>query len=344
MSVYEMPDFDDHERVVFVRDRETGLSSILAIHDTHLGPACGGTRFYPYASSVAALTDVLRLSRGMSYKSAMANLPLGGGKAVIIGDSAVAKSEKLLRAYGRAVESLQGRYITAMDVGMKHDDMAMIARETKYIAGYTQPGKTGGDSGPLTALGVFVGVEAAVRHKLKSDLKGVRVAVQGLGAVGFDLCRHLKNAGASLVVADVNQAAVTRAESELGAKAVSPGAILAQDVDVVSPCALGAVFNDASIAALKAKVIGGAANNQLAEDRHGVMLRDKGVLYSPDYVINGGGIIRVAGQLYEWPDSEIEARVRAIAKTLEEIFARSEKQSRPTNEIADAIARERIKR
>lgn len=344
MSVYEMPDFDDHERVVFVRDRETGLSSILAIHDTYLGPACGGTRFYAYANSTAALTDVLRLSRGMSYKSAMANLPLGGGKAVIIGDSAVAKSEKLLRAYGRAVESLQGRYITAMDVGMKHDDMAMIARETKHIAGYTQAGKTGGDSGPLTALGVFVGIEAAVRHKLKSDLKGVRVAVQGLGAVGFDLCRHLKNAGASLIVADVNQAVVTRAETELGAKAVSPDAILAQDVDVVSPCALGAVFNDASIAALKAKVICGAANNQLAEDRHGVMLRDKGVLYSPDYVINGGGIIRVAGQLYEWPDDEIETRVRAIAKTLDEIFVRSEKQSRPTNEIADAIARERIKR
>ncbi|NWH07355.1 MAG: Glu/Leu/Phe/Val dehydrogenase [Alphaproteobacteria bacterium] len=343
MSVFEMPDFDAHEEILFVRDEKAGLKAIIAVHNSNLGPACGGTRMVPYSNSSVALTDALRLSRGMTYKSAMARLPLGGGKAVIIADPATAKTEALLSAYGRAVEGLGGRYITAMDVGMTPADMPVIARTTKYVAGYTQAGKTGGDSGPLTALGVFEGLKAAVRHRLHTDdLKGVRVAVQGLGAVGYDLCRHLAKAGARLVVSDVASARVKLAEEEFDARAVAPTEILGAECDVVSPCALGATLNDASIATLRAKVIAGGANNQLAEDRHGVMLKEKGVLYAPDYVINGGGIIRVAGQIFAWSDSEIEARVLAIGQTLMEIFVRADREGLPPNVIADAIARERV--
>lgn len=343
MSVFSMPDFDNHEEVVFVRDAQTGLSSIIAIHNTNLGPACGGTRMWAYASDDAALKDALRLARGMTYKSAMAKLPLGGGKAVIIGDAKRDKTEQLLVAYGRAVEQLGGKYVTAMDVNMTPDDMRVIAKGTKHVAGYTQPGKAGGDSGPLTALGVFVGLKAAVEHRLKTNtLKGVRVGVQGLGSVGFDLCQQMHAEGAQLVVADLNAERVAKAVAAFGAKSVSPDEIVTADVDVMSPCALGGIVNDQTAGKIKAKVIAGGANNQLAEDRHGAELASRQILYAPDYVINGGGIIRVAGQIFTWSDADIETRVRGIAGTLREIFQRADAGKKPTNVIADEIARERV--
>jgi leucine dehydrogenase len=345
MNVFDSPDFDHHESVSFFDDRKTGLKAIIAVHSTALGPACGGTRMYAYPSADAALTDVLRLSRGMSYKNAIADLPLGGGKAVILGDPAKDKTEARLLAYARAVNELGGKYVTAMDVGIVPKDMPVIARGTKYIAGYDQPGKTGGDSGPLTVLGVFVGLKAAVKHRLGVDTtKGLRVAIQGLGKVGMGLAERLHAEGATLFVADVNADLVKRALDKFGAAAVATDAIVTSECDVLSPNALGAILNDASIPRLHAKVVAGGANNQLARDPHGALLKDRGILYAPDYVINGGGIIRVAGQIYSWNDAEIERRVLAIADTLKAIFQRADAEDRPTNVIADRMAEERIAR
>jgi len=343
MSVFDFPDFDHHEQVSFFDDKKTGLKAIVAVHSTALGPACGGTRMYPYATSDDALTDVLRLSRGMSYKNAIADVGLGGGKAVIIGDPSKDKSEAKLLAYARAVESLGGHYITAMDVGMGPKDMPVLARGTKYVAGYDIPGKTGGDSGPLTALGVFVGLKAAVKHKLGADTtKGLAVAIQGLGKVGMGLAKRLHEEGAKLIVADINADAVRRAVDAFGAREASPDTVVTVACDVFSPNALGAVVNDETVGEIKAKIVAGGANNQLARDVHGRMLMERGVLYAPDYVINGGGIIRVAGQIFGWDDAEIERRVLNIAPTLAMIFKRGDVERRPTNEIADRIAEERM--
>jgi leucine dehydrogenase len=300
---------------------------------------------YPYADADAALTDALRLSRGMSYKSAIADLPLGGGKAVILGDPNRDKSDAMFLAYADAINTLAGRYVTAMDVGMTPKDMPIIARGTKYIAGYDQPGKRGGNSGPATALGVFTGLKAAVKHQLGVDsTKGLTVAIQGLGKVGMDLARRLSAEGAKLIVADVNAAAVEEAVKKLGATPSTPEAIVTAPCDVLSPNALGAILNDQSIPHLKARVIAGAANNQLARDVHGAQLMERGILYAPDYVINGGGIICVAGQIYDWDDHEIERRVLKIGATLTTVFARALQQGEPTSAIADAMARERIAR
>ena len=343
MSVFDHPEFDAHEWVNFVRDVDAKLTAIIAVHSTALGPTCGGTRMYNYATHAAALTDVLRLSRAMSYKSSMAGLPLGGGKAVIIGDPARDKSEKLFAAYGRAVDRLGGVYITAMDMNTTPADMQIIARHTKHVAGYNQQGKSGGDSGPMTALGVFVGIKAAVKHKLKTDdLKGMRVAVQGLGTVGYRVTRHLHEAGARLIVSDLDPKKTAQAESEFGAKTVASDQILLADADVVSPCALGAVLNEQTIAGLKAKVVAGGANNQLANDNCGKLLAERGILFGPDYVVNAGGIICVAGQIFGWSDSEIERRTRAIAETIAEVFRRADAANEPTNVVADRMARERI--
>jgi leucine dehydrogenase len=300
---------------------------------------------YAYPSADAALTDVLRLSRGMSYKNAIADLPLGGGKAVILGDPGKDKSEARLLAYARAVNSLNGTYVTAMDVGIAPKDMPVIARGTKYIAGYDQPGKTGGDSGPLTALGVFVGLKAAVKHRLGVDsTKGLRVAIQGLGKVGMGLAERLHAEGAQLIVADPSPEKTGHAATKFGATVTGIDQIVTSECDVLSPNALGAILDDKSIPKLHAKVVAGGANNQLARDPHGQMLKDRGILYAPDYVINGGGIIRVAGQIYNWNDPEIERRVLAIADTLKAIFRRADAEGRPTNVIADAMAVERIAR
>ena len=343
MSVFEAPDFDHHEEVAFFDDPKSGLTCIIAIHSTALGPACGGTRMHAYESTDAALTDVLRLSRGMSYKNAMAALPLGGGKAVIIGDPRRDKTEAKFLAYARAVESLGGRYITAMDVGVVPADMPVIARVTKYVAGYDQPGKSGGDSGPPTALGVFVGLKAAVKHRLGVDsTKGLTVAIQGLGKVGMDLAARLHAEGAKLLVADVNTDAMKRVVDAFGARAHSVEDIARAECDVFSPNALGAVLNARSIPLLKTRVVAGAANNQLERDEDGAALKARGILYAPDYVINGGGIIRVAGQIFAWSDAEIDRRVRAIGETLSEIFDAADREGATTNAIADRIARERI--
>ena len=345
MNVFDSPDFDFHETVAFFDDKATGLKSIIAIHSTALGPACGGTRMYPYASADAALTDVLRLSRGMSYKNAIADLPLGGGKAVIIGDPAKDKSEARLLAYANAVNALGGRYVTAMDVGIRPADMPVIARGTKFITGYDQPGKTGGDSGPLTALGVFVGLKAAVKHRLGVDtVKGLTVAIQGLGKVGMGVAKRLYEEKAKLIVADVNEEFVRRAVEAFDARIASPDDVVIVECDVLSPNALGAILNEQTIPHLHARVVAGGANNQLARDEHGAMLAERGILYAPDYAINGGGIIRVAGQIYGWDDSEIERRTLAIADTLTAIFRRADAENRPTNVIADAMAEERMAR
>ena len=343
MNVFESPDFDAHETVAFFHDKKTDLKSIIAIHSTALGPACGGTRMYPYPSTDAALTDVLRLSRGMSYKNAIADLPLGGGKAVIIGDPAKDKSEARLLAYAEAINALGGRYVTAMDVGIKPADMPIIARGTKFIAGYDQPGKTGGDSGPLTALGVFVGLKAAVKHRLGVDtVKGLTVAIQGLGKVGMGVAKRLHEEEAKLIVADVNEEFVRRAADAFGARIASPDDVVTVECDVLSPNALGAILDERTIPALHAKVVAGGANNQLARDEHGAMLAERGILYAPDYAINGGGIIRVAGQICGWDDAEIERRTLAIADTLTAIFRRADAEKRPTNVIADTMAEKRM--
>ncbi len=343
MTLFDLPDFDNHESVTAFADPETGLKSIIAVHDTTLGPACGGTRMWPYADAAAALTDALRLSKGMSYKNAMAELPLGGGKAVIIGDARSHKSDALMRAHGRRVDRLNGTYVTAMDVGMDQHDMEVIATVTRHVSGYAQPGKTGGDPSPMTALGVFTGIKAAVAFALgTADLKGLRVAVQGVGNVGFEAARMLKEAGAVLTIADVNEENRKRAEERLGARVVATEMIHAEDVDVYAPCALGAVLNDTTIPQVKAKIVAGGANNQLQRPHHGYRVLDRGILYAPDYVINGGGIIRVCGQIYGWSDDQIRAKTERIGATLTEVFTRAKTEGKPTHEIADAIARSRI--
>ena len=344
MSVFEAPDFDHHEAVAFFDDKASGLRAIIAIHSTALGPACGGTRMFRYASSDAALTDALRLSRGMSYKNAIADLPLGGGKAVIIGDPAHDKTQARLLAYADAVNGFAGRYITAMDVGITPADMPIIRSGTSYIAGFDEPGKRGGDSGPSTALGVFVGLKAAVKHRLGVDsTKGLTVAIQGLGKVGMGVAKRLHAEGAKLVVADVSSEAVRVACDTLDAKAVPTDAIAAVECDVFSPNALGAILDSDSIPRLHARVVAGGANNQLARNEHGEALKARNILYAPDYVINGGGIIRVAGQIFDWSDGEIERRVLGIGATLAEIFRRADAEGTPTNAVADRLAEERMR-
>ena len=345
MEIFDMREFDGHELVVFGNDARTGLRAIIAIHSTTLGPAAGGCRMRPYATTAEAVADVLRLSRGMSYKNAMAGLALGGGKAVIMGDSRKAKTAELFEAFGRLVDSLGGRYVTAEDVGTTITDMSNVARATRYVAGLgTAPGRAGGDPGPKTALGVHLGIKAAVKFRLgRSDLKGVKVAIQGLGGVGQHLCGLLAAEGAELFVADVQAAAVQRAQEQFKAHPVAVEEVLALDVDVLSPCALGAVLNSKSIPGLRARIVAGAANNQLAQDGDGAALQAAGVLYAPDYIINAGGIISVSRE-YQGGASEAQviADIQAIPARLTEIFERARRENRPTNQVADQMARERL--
>lgn len=342
MSLFEHNEFDQHEQIVFCHDKETGLKAIIAIHDTTLGPSLGGTRMWNYSSSAEALTDVLRLSRGMTYKSALAGLPLGGGKAVIIGDAKTDKTPELLRAYGRFVNSLSGRYITAEDVNIRTSDIAHIAEETSYVAGTAEKA---GDPSPHTALGTYLGLKAAAKHKFGTDnLNGLKIAVQGLGAVGYDFAKHCRAEGAQLFVTDINEEACQRAATELNATVVGLDEIYGLDVDVYSPCALGATINDGTIAQLKAQVIAGSANNQLATPAHDKLVMDKGILYAPDYVINAGGVIHVCSEATNMSLAETEQRVRSIYNTLDQIFTRSAAEQRPTGEIADELAREIIEK
>ena len=347
MELFAMRDFDDHELVAFGTDPASGLRAIIAVHSTARGPAAGGCRMWPYAATSDAVTDALRLSRGMSYKNALAGLPLGGGKAVIVADPRVAKSPELFEAYGKFVDSLGGRYITAEDVGTTMADMDHVARVTKYVSGLGRSaGEAGGDPGPKTALGVFLGLKAAVKFRLgRADLEGLSVAVQGLGGVGYHLCRLLAAEGVRLRVADVRSAAAERVRDELDATVVRPESILAEAVDVFAPCALGAILNAHSIPQLRASIVAGAANNQLGDDKDGSALALAGVLYAPDYVINAGGIISVAREYFGGStDAQVTTEIHGIPARLTEIFERARREQRPTNVIADQMARASIGR
>ena len=344
MSFFNLVDFDDHEQVVFCSDDESGLKANIAIQNTNLGPAAGGCRFWDYTKDEDAITDVLRLSKGMTYKNAMAGLKLGGGKAVIIGNPKKLKSEALFKALGRAIDNLGGRYYTAEDVNITTTDMAIVNQSTNFVSGLE--GKSG-NPGPFTALGTFLGIKAAVKHKLNRDtLEGLSVAVQGLGSVGYSLCEKLHNAGVTLIVTGINQDILRKAEREFGAKTVSLEDIYKQNVDIFSPCALGASINDHTISQLKAVIVAGCANNQLEEIRHDKALFDQGILYAPDYVINAGGIINVALEIYPEPYNADHATslVNNIYHTLLSVFENSTKENRPTGEVADEMARKIIGR
>lgn len=349
MAVFSLSDFADHEQVVFVSDDKSGLKAIIAVHNSNLGPALGGCRMWPYASEEEAIRDVLRLSRGMTYKSAMANLKLGGGKSVIIGNPRTQKTPELLAAFARALEQLNGRYIAAEDSGTSVADMKTMTQFTRHVAGiHDKPSDAGtrsGDPSPATAYGTFIGIKAAVKERLGRDsLEGLRVAVQGVGNVGFDLARQLKAAGAQLWVTDIHREPLLQAGKELGATVVAPEEVFGLDVDVFAPCALGAILNDATIPQLKASIVAGAANNQLAEPRHGVELMKRGILYAPDYVINAGGIIDVYHERIGFDRAALIKHIEGIEDNLMEIFERARKEERPTGEVADAIAEERFKR
>ncbi|WP_287368654.1 Glu/Leu/Phe/Val dehydrogenase dimerization domain-containing protein [Thauera sp.] len=349
MAVFSLSDFADHEQVVFVSDDKSGLKAIIAVHNSNLGPALGGCRMWPYASEEEAIRDVLRLSRGMTYKSAMANLKLGGGKSVIIGNPRTQKTPELLAAFARALEQLNGRYIAAEDSGTSVADMKYMTQFTRHVAGIhdkpSDQGTRSGDPSPATAYGTFIGIKAAVKERLGRDsLEGLRVAVQGVGNVGFDLARQLKAAGAQLWVTDIHREPLLQAGKELGATVVAPEEIFGLDVDVFAPCALGAVLSDATIPQLKASIVAGAANNQLAEPRHGVELMKRGILYAPDYVINAGGIIDVYHERIGFDRAALIKHIEGIEDNLMEIFERARKEERPTGEVADAIAEERFRR
>lgn len=347
MSVFSNKDFDGHEQVVFCHDCDTGLKAIIAIHNRNRGPSLGGCRMYPYANDADAVRDVLRLSRGMTYKSAIAGLSLGGGKSVIIGNPFKDKSEALMRAMGRFIDSLGGRYIGAEDSGSCVEDIQWMAKETKHVAGFrerrTSAGPRSGDPSPSTAYGTFVGIRSAVRHALDTtSLDGVKVAIQGLGNVGVHLAERLHNAGAKLWVSDPVEARVREAQQRFGAMAVALDDIYAQQVDVFAPCALGAVINDRTIPQLKARIVAGSANNQLDEARHAQELQRRGILYAPDYVVNAGGIIDVYFELQGDDEVAEMTKIEEIGATLDEIFAEADATGKTTAEIADRIAERRF--
>ena len=342
MPVFDHREFDQHESLHFVQDPETGLKAIIAIHSTALGPAAGGCRRWQYATDDDAVTDALRLSRGMTYKNAVAGLKYGGGKSVILASDSAPKSPQLFRAFGRAVDQLGGLYITAEDVGCSVEDMRHVNEVTNYGSGLPQSGSdAGGDPSPVTALGVLLGIEAAVKFRLGADsLEGVRVAVQGVGHVGIHLCRLLHEAGAELTVADVNRDNLRLAREQLPVTVVPPAEILFADVDVLAPCALGNVLSSVTIPKIKAKVIAGAANNQLSTEEDGARLAERDILFAPDYVINAGGIITVSRE-YDGGSSEEEVRdeVAHIPERLDMIFKEAKQTQQPTNMIADELAR-----
>lgn len=348
MSVFAHPDFDQHEQVVFCHDQASGLKAIIAIHNTRLGPALGGCRMFPYATEADALRDVLRLSRGMTLKSSLAGLPLGGGKSVIIGDPHTGKSQALLQAMGDFVETLGGRYITAADLGTGDAEMQAFAQRTKHVVG-AAPRTTldgsiaSGDPSPSTALGVFVGLQEAVRQRLgHGDLAGLKVAVQGVGHVGLGLARRLKAAGAELWVCDIFDANVQRVMDELDVHVVRPQDIYGLDVDVFAPCAMGGILNEQTLEVLRAPVIAGAANNQLATPAIGEALRQRNQLWAPDYALNAGGIIDVYYQRSGGSAVQIDSHVRSIGDTLREIFSRARASGESTSVIADRLAIERL--
>jgi len=343
MTPFDLVDFDAHEAVHFFSDTGTGLEAIIAIHSTALGAAVGGCRYWAYESRGAALIDVLRLSRGMSYKNAMAGLPFGGGKAVVLKPPAP-RSESLFEALGRAIDSLGGSYITAEDVGTGVADMQAVARSTRFVSGLTSAKDVaGGNPSPKTAYGVFISLQEGWRYLTGADLAGARVAVQGLGAVGFDLCQRLYQAGAQLFVSDLDADRIQRAQQEFAAVVVSAEDILSADVDILAPCALGAILNVGTIPRISARLIAGGANNQLATVEDGERLRHAGILYAPDYIVNAGGIICAASEyLGEGSEGEVMARIEQIPITLRTIFEQAAADALATNVVADRMAQERL--
>jgi leucine dehydrogenase len=329
-----------HEQVLLSHDPSCRYLGIIAIHDTTLGPALGGTRFWQYASTEDAITDALRLARGMTYKSAVAGINLGGGKAVIIGDNKRTDREALFRAHGRFIETLGGRYITAEDIGTSPADMEYIKLETDHVAGLLG---LSGDPSPVTAYGVYVGMKAAARVRWGGDsLKGKTVAVQGAGKVAYHLMQYLQAEDARIIMTDIDAEKVRRAEQEFGARSVPPESIYDQQADIFSPNALGATVNDETLARLKVEIIAGGANNQLAENRHGDELEKRGILYAPDYVINGGGVINVYGELNRWPVERAKQKAGEIYETLLRIFDIAKQERIPTYRAADRLAEQRI--
>ena len=342
-----LPDFDAHEDVRVFEDPATGLKAIIAVHSTHLGPAAGGARFWHYANDEDALTDALRLSRGMSYKNAMAGLPLGGGKSVILAPADRRKSPELLHAFGEAVDSLGGRYVTAEDVGMSVADMIEVNRTTKFVAGLpNESGDVGGDPGPHTSLGVFLGIKAAVKRALgKDSLEGLHVALQGAGSVATGVALHACAEGAKLSVADVDTAKAQKLADAVGGTVIAPEDILSVDADVLSPNALGAILTAESIDALRVPIVAGGANNQLATPEDGQRLHQRGILYAPDYVINAGGIINVCTEyLGDGDASLVRRRIQGIPVRLEEIWSESAASGRDPAAVADAMAQRLIGR
>lgn len=342
MSVFSSPSFDHHELVSFTEDPASGLKAIIAVHNSNLGPAVGGCRMYPYSTDDDAVEDVLRLSRGMTYKSALAGLPMGGGKAVIIGDHRTQKTPELLRAMGDFIEKLGGKYVTAEDSGTTVKDMKVIGERTRFVSGVVDNHSYGGDPSPFTAYGIFCGIQAAIKHKLgKDSVRKVRIAIQGAGAVGRHLSELLMKDGAIVYVADLNQDNLDAAMA-LGAEAVPVEDIIGLDVDVFAPCAMGAILNNDSIAKLKASIVAGGANNQLARNQHGETLRQAGILYAPDFVINAGGIIEIHYQR-TGESANSKAHISKIGDTLMDIFRLSDEQKVSTVAIAEQLAESKFR-
>ncbi len=336
------PAFDNHERVSLIQDSDSGLTALIAIHNTNLGPAVGGCRMYPYSDLREALHDVLRLSRGMTYKSALAGLPMGGGKAVIIGDPSIDKSTGLLERMGEFIDAHGGEYVSAEDSGMCVADLQIMANKTRHVLGISKDQEYGGDPSPLTALGIFIGIEAAVKFKLsRTSLHGVRIAVQGAGSVGRYLIKQLVAAGAVVSTCDINAKNLELA-AKLGASIVAPEDIYTTPADVFCPCAMGGIINDETIKTLVAPIIAGGANNQLALPRHANQVKQRDILYAPDFVINAGGIIEIYRQFNDESAAVSHAKISEIGRTLFEIFNSSEQLDATTAEIAERVAESRF--
>jgi leucine dehydrogenase len=343
MEIMKYMEKYDYEQLVICQDKESGLKAFICIHDTTLGPALGGLRMWTYDSEEAAIEDALRLARGMTYKNAAAGLNLGGGKTVIMGDPRKDKNEAMFRALGRFIQGLNGRYITAEDVGTTVEDMDIIHEETDYVTGISTAFGSSGNPSPVTAYGVYKGMKAAAKVAFGSDsLEGKTIAVQGVGNVAYALCEYLHKEGANLILTDINEAALDRAVKAFDAKAVAPNEIYGVECDIFSPCALGAIINDDTIPQLKAKVIAGSANNQLKDERHGDIIHEKGIVYAPDYVINAGGVINVADELMGYNRERAMKKVEGLYDNLMKIFAISEKEGIPTYKAADRLAEQRI--
>lgn len=334
----------DYEQLVFCHDETSGLKAIICIHDTTLGPALGGCRMWNYETEEEAIEDVLRLARGMTYKNAAAGLNLGGGKTVVIGDAKKDKSEAFFRALGRYVNSLNGRYITAEDVGTTVADMDLIYQETPYVCGMSESYGTGGNPSPMTAFGVYMAMKRTAKEAFDDDsLEGRTIAVQGVGNVSYSLCRHLHEEGAKLVVTDISQEAIDRAVNDFGAKAVGIEEIYDVDADIFAPCALGGILNDETIPALKVKAVCGSANNQLLEeDKHGELLQQRGIVYAPDYVVNCGGVINVADELQGYNKERAKSKVEGIYDQMDKIFNIARRDGVTPAVAADRLAEERI--